>query len=175
VVTPKEAAARLGYSAMTMTRAFNELAATGLADVSSIGKERHLRLVAAPQDTWTKGLPVLRSPVKKRVCIQQVEQAAKGPRAGLTALAEFTMLAPPTRATQALRQKDWASLRLQHKVVEVPDQDPDAVEIEVWSYAPAQFAENDLVDPLSLYLSLRDSEDERIAGSLEELMEKVKW
>lgn len=174
VVTPKQTAARLGYSPMTMTRAFNELAATGLADVSSIGKERRLRLAAAPQETWTKAQPLLRSPVKKRVCIQRMA-AASGLRAGLTALAEYTMLAPPARATEALSQKDWMSLRQQHKVVEVPDQDPDAVEIEIWSYAPAKFAKGDLVDRLSLYLSLRDSEDERIAASLEELMEKVKW
>ena len=175
VVIPKEAATRLGYSAMSMTRAFNELAETGLADVAMMGKERHLRLAAAPLDTWTKAQPFLRSPVKKRVCIQQVEASAPGPSAGLTALAEHSMLAPPARATHALSQKDWASLRRHRKIVEVPDQDPEALEIEVWSYAPAQFAKGDRVDPLSLYLSLRESKDERIAASLEELMEKVKW
>jgi hypothetical protein len=174
VITPKEAAADLGYSAMTMTRAFNELEATRLAQVSSSGKERHLRLAATLQDTWNRALPLLRSPLKKRVCIRRIE-GASGSRAGLTALAEYTMLASPRRPTLALSQQDWSSLRRHHKVAEVPDQDPDALEIEVWSYAPAQFAEGGIVDPLSLYLSLRGSDDERVAASLEELMEKVKW
>lgn len=175
VVTPKEAAARLGYSAMSMTRAFNGLEATGIADVSMVGKERHLRLITKPQATWTQAQSFLRSPVKKRVHIQHVEATEPRLRAGLTALAEYTMLAPPTRATNALNQEDWASLQLEHKVVEVPYQDPEALEIEVWSYSPALFAIGDLVDPLSLYLALRDSDDERIAASLEELMETIKW
>jgi hypothetical protein len=175
VLTPKEAAACLGYSAMTMTRAFNELEETRLVEVSMRGKERHLRLVAKPHDTWTKAQPFLRSPVKKRLCIPRIKAASRRPRAGLTALAEHTMLAPPARATHALSGHEWLSLRQQHQVIEVPQQDPEALEIEVWSYPPAQFADGDLVDPLSLYLSLRDSDDERIAASLEELMEKVKW
>ncbi len=175
VLTPKEVAAHLGYSAMTMTRAFNELEAAHLVDVSLSGKERHLRLATAPQDTWTRAQPFLRSPVNKQICIQRIEAALRGPRAGLTALAEYTMLARPARATHALSQKDWLSLRQQHEVIEVPQQDPEALEIEVWSYSPAQFADSDLVDPLSLYLSLRDSDDERVEASLEELLENVKW
>jgi hypothetical protein len=85
------------------------------------------------------------------------------------------MLAPPACDTQALSREDWQALRQQHQVIEVPDQDPDALEIEVWSYSPAQFSDGDLVDPLSLYLSLKDGDDERVAASLEELMGKVKW
>ena len=175
VRTPKDIAARLGYSAMTMTRAFNELGAAQLVDVFSIGKERHLRLAGTPQDTWIKAQPLLRSPVKKRFCILRIEVASQGLRAGFTALAEYTLLTPPARATVALSQKDWLSLRKQHEIIEVPEQDPNALEIEVWSYSPGQFADGDLVDPLSLYLSLRDSDNERVEASLEELMDKVTW
>ena len=175
MLTPKEMAARLGYSAMTMTRAFNELEATSLGEVSTSGKERHLRLAATPQETWTKAQPFLRSPVKKRICIRRIAAASRGLRAGLSALADYTMLAPPARATHALSREDWKVLRQQHGVIEVPDHDPEALGIEVWSYSPAQFADGDLVDPLSLYLSLRDSDDERVEASLEELMEQMKW
>lgn len=175
VLSPKEVAARLGYSAMTMTRAFNDLEATQLVEVTSSGKQRHLRLAAKPQETWIKAQPFLRSPVKKQIWIQHLAAASRGPRAGLTALAEYTMLAPPARATHALSRQDLQSLRQQHDVVEVPDQDPAALELEVWSYSPAQLADGDLVDPLSLYLSQKDSDDERVAAALEELMEQVRW
>ncbi len=173
-LTPKEAAARLGYSAMSMTRAFNELEATKLA-VSERSKERHLRLTARPHDTWTRALTFLRSPVEKRLCIQRTAATTRGPRAGLSALAETTMLAAPTRETYALSRKEWVSLRRRHEIIEVPRHDPDAQEIEVWSYSPTMIARGGLVDPLSLYLSLRDSDDERVAASLDELMETVKW
>jgi hypothetical protein len=175
ILTPRGTAGLLGYSAMTMTRAFNELAAAHLVEVSTSGKERHLRLAAAPQDTWTKAQPFLRSPVKNQFCIERAGVAPQGLRAGLTALAQYTLLAPPPRPTVALSQKQWLTLRQENQVVEVPEQDPNALTIEVWSYSPAQFADSDLVDPLSLYLSLRDSDDERVETSLEELMDKVKW
>ena len=175
VLTPKEVAARLGYSAMTMTRAFNQLEAADLVEVSTKGKSRRLHLLAGTKETWTKAQPFLRSPVKKRIYILHIAAASRGLHAGLSALADYTMLAPPARNTFALSREEWKSLGQRHEVMEVPKQDPDALEIEVWSYPPARFADGDLVDPLSLYLSLRSSDDERVAASLEELMEKVKW
>ncbi len=175
VLTPKEMAARLGYSAMTMTRAFDEIEATDLGEVSRSGRQRHLRFAGGPQDLWTRAQPLLRSPVKKRLCIQSVATTQAGLRAGLLALAEYTMLAPPARGTRALSREEWQALRKQHDLVEVPELDPDALEVEVWSYSPAQFSDGSLVDPLSLYLSLKDTDDERVAASLEELLENVKW
>ena len=46
---------------------------------------------------------------------------------------------------------------------------------EIWSYDPKRLAKPPTVDPLSLFLSLRDSVDERIHLQLETLMEEVKW
>jgi len=47
-------------------------------------------------------------------------------------------------------------------------------ELEIWNYNPKLFSENERVDPFSLYLSLRDTKDERVETALEELMEKIK-
>ena len=44
-----------------------------------------------------------------------------------------------------------------------------------WGYSPSLFSDGSLVAPLSLYLSLRETDDERVAASLEELLENVKW
>lgn len=175
VMTPKEAAARLGYSAMTMTRAFNELEAAQLVQVTPQSKERHLRLGGKPKDIWRQAQPVLSSPVKKTISIRWTSAEPPGHRAGLTALAESSMLAPPARATHALSRKSWTSLRGEHELVEVPGQEPDALQLQIWSYPPEHLTPGRHVDPLSLYLSLRDSDDERIAAALEELMETVAW
>jgi hypothetical protein len=42
-------------------------------------------------------------------------------------------------------------------------------------YPPTIFAENGIVDPFSLYLSLKADQDEGTETALEEMMEKVKW
>lgn len=175
VLIPTEMAPRLGYSAMTMTRAFDELETASLAGVTVRGRERCLRFNGGRKEIWEKAQPFLRSPVNKRLVIRRPEGMGDGIHAGLTALAHYSMLAPPAHATYALSREDWQALRKRRKIIEVPAQDPDAREIEVWWYPPALFAEQDMVDPLSLYLSLKNDHDERTETALEEMMEKFKW
>ena len=175
VLIPAEMAPRLGYSAMTMTRAFDELETARLAEVTIRGRERCLRFIGDRRVIWEKAQPFLRSPVKKRLFIRRTEGMKNAIRSGLTALAHHSMLAEPSYKTFALSREDWKALRKRHKIIEVPAQDPDAAEIEVWWYSPALFAENGIVDRLSLYLSLKADHDERTETALEEMMEKFKW
>jgi hypothetical protein len=175
VLIPAELAPRLGYSAMTMTRAFNELETASLAEVAIRGRERCLRFSRDRREIWEKAQSFLRSPVNKRLFIRRTEGAEAPIRAGLTALAHYSMLAPPAHTIYALSREDWKALRRRHKIIEVPARDPDGSEIEVWWYPPALFAEDGIVDRLSLYLSLKDDHDERTETALEEMMEKFKW
>jgi len=175
VLIPAEMAPRLGYSAMTMTRAFDELETANLAEVTVRGRERCLHFIGGRKELWGNALPFLRSPVSKRLFIRRTKEAEGAIRAGLTALAHFSMLAPPEYTIYALSREDWKVLRQRHKTIEVPAQDPDASEIEVWWYPPALFAEDGNVDRLSLYLSLKEDRDERTETALEEMMEKFKW
>lgn len=175
VFNPLQTARQLGYSAMTMTRAFDELEAADLAEISASGRERQLRFTGNRRQIWTRAQPFLRSPVSRRLFIQHIKDKVTCIRAGLTALAEYSMLAPPPYTTYALSRQDWKLLQQRRKAIVLPDYEPDAQEIEVWSYPPALPAERGLVDPLSLYLSLKDNRDERIESSLEEMMKKTGW
>ena len=175
VLIPSEMAPLLGYSAMTMTRAFDELETAKLAEVTVRGRERCLRFIGDRREIWEKAQPFLRNPVSKRLFIRRINGAEGATHAGLTALAHYSMLAPPAYTTYALSREEWKTLRQQHKIIEVPVQDPDVSEIEVWWYSPARFAEHGMVDQLSLYLSLKADHDERIETALEEMMEKFKW
>ena len=170
-----EMAQRLGYSAMTMTRAFDEVEAAHLGEVTFCGRERRLAFGGNQREIWVKAQPLLRSPVNKRLFIRYTRGRVGGICAGLTALADYSALSPPANTTYALSQEEWKLLRQRKKAVVVPDQEPDTHEIEVWSYPPELFAERNVVDPLSLYLSLRGNPDERIMSSLEEMMEKFGW
>ena len=174
-LTPAQMAHQLGYSAMTMTRAFDELDAAELGEVTRHGKERRLRLVEAKRDIWAKAQPLLRSPVTKRVCIRQPHPAPAGIQAGLAALTHYSMLAPPAHPVIAVYRQDWKSLPLWHNKTPIPTQDPDALEIEVWCYRPSLFADHGVVDPLSLYLTLKDNGDERVQAAIDEMIGRIAW
>lgn len=173
--TPAELAEELGYSAMTMTRVFDELEAIRFGEISMRGRERRLQLREIRKELWTQVEPLLRSPVTKRVFIRRIPLGANALLTGLAALARRSMLALPPHAQHALGREDWKMVRAQHNVVEVPESDPDVQEIEVWSYRPALLARGPEVDPLSLYLTLRGNRDERVEAALEELLKAVKW
>lgn len=75
----------------------------------------------------------------------------------------------------AVSREQWKQQQQGHKPIQVPVGDPDGREIQVWSYPPAIFAQGNVADPLSLYLSLKDDNDERTQASLDEMMRKLGW
>jgi DNA-binding MarR family transcriptional regulator len=175
VVTPAEIAKRLGYSAMTMTRAFDELETLGIGEFSNQGRERRLRFTGEKKTIWEKALPQLRSPVKRRFYIRTENKERPWPVSGLSALAHYSMLAEPHNPVFALSIADWKKYLHHHQVAELALQEPDSIEIEIWSYVPALFVLEGVVDRLSLYLSLKDNHDERIESAMDHMMKEMKW
>lgn len=174
-VTPAEIAHRLGYSAMTMTRAFDELETAGIGEHSVLGKERHLHFPETGKPLWEKVLPYLNTPVRKRLFVASSMQTGNSSLAGQSALARYTMLAEPKVPVFAFSADEW-KVRMQHdQIVELTLPEPGAFEIELWKYNPAPFAHEGKVDRLSLYLSLRDSTDERIQSALDALLGGMEW
>jgi DNA-binding MarR family transcriptional regulator len=174
-VTPAGIAHRLGYSPMTMTRAFDELETVGIGEHSVVGKERHLRFAETGKPLWEKVLPYLNSPVRKRLYVDSSMQTGNGSLAGQSALARYTMLAEPRIPVFAFSANEW-KVPMQHdQIVELTLPEPGGFEIELWKYTPAQFANEGRVDRLSLYLSLKDNTDERIQSALDALLGGMEW
>jgi len=174
-VTPAEIAQRLGYSAMTMTRAFDELEIAGIGEHSVLGKERHLRFAETGKPLWEKVLPYLNTPVRKRLYVASSMQTGKGSLAGQSALARYTMLAEPKIPVFAFSADEWKVQLQQDKILQLTLPEPGGFEIELWKYAPAQFANKGRVDRLSLYLSLKDNTDERVQSALDALLGGMEW
>lgn len=51
----------------------------------------------------------------------------------------------------------------------------EAVNLEIWKYDPALFAQNGIIDPISLALCFENNADERIEASIEEYLDDFKW
>lgn len=175
VLNPGSLAERLGYSPMTMTRAFDELEAAKIGEISIGGRERRLRFAEGRRMIWKTAEPLLKSPVTKRRFVRQFTLRTTPLRAGLSALSQYSMLAPPAHTIVAVSREEWKLLQHKHKLVEMPVAETDAVEIEVWSYRPALLADGERVDPVSLYLSLKGSRDERVEAALDEMMSTLPW
>ncbi|MEK6247577.1 MAG: hypothetical protein N2C12_05310 [Planctomycetales bacterium] len=168
----KELAGRLGYSKMTASRILNELKIKGLGIIRLEGRSRQLKFDGDRRAFWQHTLPLLSSPVKHR---RHINSGNIGTRAGLTALAAYSMLAGPTIPTMAVTSGQWKKIEKQPDFTPVKATDPDANEIEVWSYDPLLFAKERTCDPYSLFLSLRDTKDERVQSAIEEMMEALPW
>jgi DNA-binding MarR family transcriptional regulator len=174
--TPSRLANQLGYTVMTLTRAFDELVSLGLGEVVTEGRERVLRFSDGKKDLWQRSREFMRSPVKKRTIIRPPEQKWCGIPAGLTALAHFTLLASPSIPVYAVGLDDWKSMKHTNAILELPAAEPQSYAIEIWNYSPLLFKEkDDVVDRFSLYLSLQDNVDERVQSALEKMMEEVLW
>jgi hypothetical protein len=173
--TPKELADRLGYSKMTMTRVFNEFEARSIGEVRTVGRHRCLTMPDDRRRTWNDALPLLRSPVTKVHRVRRAKRPLEGASAGLSALAHYSTLSAGAQPTIAVTGGQWRSLQKQLDPSPMAAGDPEATNIEIWSYDPAILAEDGVADRLSLYLALRETRDERIEAALAEMMEAVTW
>jgi len=174
-LTPKALANALGYSIMTMTRALDELDGVGLGTIAMEGRERVLRFNRDKKQVWETALERLRSPVKKRLWVKTFSDRLFGVRAGLSALAYYSNLAEPANPVLALGGKQWKNVKTNGDIMILDIVEPNASEFEIWSYPPKMFGENGVVDRFSLFLSMREDNDERVQSALKGVMEQVEW
>lgn len=61
------------------------------------------------------------------------------------------------------------------KIQELPYPEAGSAEIELWRYPSRMPGQTEMVDPLSLYLSMKDRKDERTQDALTKLLEATLW
>jgi len=173
-ITPKDLADQLGYAGMSMTRALDEIEASGLGRVTREGRERLLDFDKDRHTLWQEALPYLHNPVRETVHIKKDQLPPNLQiEAGETALADRSILVPPKETVYAVGRRSWK--KLAERVEQIPVEDVGTCRIQSWRYDPALFVKNGQVDPFSLYLSLQDEKDERLEMALAEMMEKTVW
>lgn len=162
----------LEYTKMSMGRVFDDLEKLGLAVTFIEDKERYLNYNYESQALWDNALPFMKSPVNKSFYVKG-GNSLHGCLSGLSALAELTMISHPKITTIAMTLSEWK--QYEHKFQKTSYPEEADYQIEIWGYSPEKILGMHIVDKLSLYLSLRNDEDERVQGELEEMMEHLKW
>ncbi len=170
-----ELADDLGVSIMSISRTLDELEALQLAKAHHVGRQRRLHMLLRGQKLWEAVQAQLQSPVRKVRVVYAQDGEKIGPLAGTSALARYTMLAPPRTETRAILAASWKSLAVADTLRPATAFDDERIEVQTWTYDPRILARNGVIDPLSLYLSVRGSPDERVAQAAEELLETFEW
>lgn len=167
----QEIALRLHYSPMTVTRAVKELSELGLLQAEGT-KEKYLLFLQKGRELWDKALPYLSSPIREILYWDQLIENEYTRSGGEMALAYYSMLSVPDQQTSVIG-KD--AFRLTRSGLEGLHQKYGYHKLEVWHYDPAMLSPTDKVDKLSLYLTLKDHEDERIQGALRNMINDMTW
>lgn len=168
--TPSSIAKRLRYAPMSVGRAFDVLAAAGLAKTGKRGKERQISFSADRRELMEAARPLLRSPVRSFKHIRGPRPLSGLKLAGESALAKLTDLAPPPTETFAVSARSWKAIAKSFEFKEV-DEFEGSFTVESWSYDPAGLSDAPAVDPLSLYAQFHDHRDERVSMAAQRLLE----
>ncbi len=173
-VLKKQAADDLKLTRTSITRASEQLRIMGLITEEQYGKEMRMKTVAGGYELYSLAREHLISPVQRRIYVEQICDIGRMVIAGESALSEISMLGEPKIAVRAVYKGNEIVKDL--KEVDIKWQEGvNATMVELWKYDPWLFAKKDIVDPISLALSLADIDDERVQGELERYMEEYEW
>lgn len=173
--TPSRLAKSLHYSAMSVGRAFEELASADLANVKINGRTKQIHFVSDARALIDQSRPLLRKPARAQKYAQGRLIVPPMKLAGETALSNITGLSPPRLPVYAMHNDDWSAVSATNDLAIVDDPDQADSVIEFWYYRPDALSEYATVDPLSLYAQFWDDPNERIARAAEEALEHVAW
>lgn len=158
-------AERLRVSYSSMNRAVRWLYERGLITLTN-EKVKLIEVSETKKDLWEKVLPLLENPIEEIVFTDSNLNASQ---AGINALSEYTMINREQHECYALTRAELNSLQ-------VPtDKRFGNNVVQIWRYSPSLLSGTNTVDKLSLYLSLKDSDDERIQIELDNLIKEIPW
>jgi len=176
----KEIAQKLAYTPMAITNAIDNLKYHELIEVEG-EKEKFIRFRYDRHELWNIAHQqnLLVNPVIKTVYVDEKPESLFLLQSNASALPEYTDLNPSRQEYFAIEKTVFYGLQKSNALVN-PNEYEGRYALEVWKYNPLTLVDelpNDraVVDPLSLYLSVKESRDERIEMALEQILEKFIW
>ena len=160
---------RLGFSAMTVSRASRQLEEMGLIHTEKRGVQKIICSDKTPKELFEVSKRVLSDPVKRTIYLPKGMIKEPLLKSGYSALSEYTMINPLSVECYAAESisswKKEASDRLYSAEKQCA--------VELWRYDPLKLSNDSCVDKLSLALSLSQDHDERVEQAVEEMLESV--
>jgi hypothetical protein len=158
---------------MTVSRIIKELLRFKIVVVEG-KKEKLIRLKKQGKALWESILPILCSPIREVWFTDENLNNIENRIGGDTALSNFTMLSEKNQRTYVIGKDEFRSIK-ESGALKSLDKKYGENKIEVWLYNPAILSNSKTVDKLSLYLSMKNEDDERVKGALIDLINEVQW
>jgi hypothetical protein len=173
----KEIALKLNYSPMAISKAVENLQVLDLVTVAG-EKEKFVQFNYEKVKLWEKidENDFWNYPVFKRVYIDSLPPWIKTWDCNTSGLPEYSDMNPSRQNYVAIGRTEYNRLNKQNLLRNANPTEGNYC-IEVWKYNPGILADaaiftDQTVDPLSLYLTLKSTPDERIEMALEQIKEK---
>jgi len=176
----KDIANKTGYSAVAIRSAVDDLIYHELILLTGT-KEKYIQFSDDRHDLWRKadGENLLTTPVLKTVYIDKKPEKPFMLLSNASAMPEYTDLNPSKKPFYALDKDTFYNIEKENGWHSLNSVDGTFC-LEIWKYNPLKLAgemlnDSPVVDPLSLYLSLKNTRDERLEMGLEQILEKFIW
>jgi len=170
-------ALKFGYTRMAISKAIDNLVYNELCTVEGT-KEKYIRFINDRVKLWQRALPLCVNPVFKKIYVDEKPEGLFLLHSNESALPEYSDMNPSRQKYYAVERAYYYNL-LESGKLKNPNEHEGEFCLEVWKYNPLKLAEGitekENVDPLSLYLSLQDTHDERVEMALETIIEKFIW
>lgn len=166
-----ETAKRLNYSIMTVKRAFDELESLNLGKISKDSRSSYFFFEQEKEIVLKRALKHMKSPVRKTIFLKNIPDELINIEAGVNALSHISMIESPKIRAFAISYEDWKRIRYKLNISKYQE-DAKCI-LEVWKYSPCLVSNKTDVDRISLFLSLRDEDDERIQIAIEKCLNGV--
>lgn len=174
--TFKELAEKFQYTQTGITKAVKNLKDLALIEITGT-KEKNIVFEKDIPKLWTQAEGLFVNPVFKTVYTDKKPENML--HSNTTALEEYTDMNPSIQEYFAIERSHFYELKKAKQFTNLNDENGNYA-LEVWKYNPEIIAKNitrkNNVDPLSLYLSLKDGFiDERTDMALDQIIKKYIW
>lgn len=168
-LSTSQAAKDLDLTPTSVSRASRQLEELGLLHARKSGVQKVLFSDDSPKELFYRARSVLLNPVKRTVYVPKEEMRIELLESGYSALAEYSILsAPVVRCYASGRISQW-----NHCMTPALQDSCSQAAVEMWRYDPRKLSKTKMVDELSLALSLREDNDERVEEAVEEMLNNL--
>jgi len=176
----KQLAEIFHYTPMVITNAADNLRLHEICTTEG-SKERSIRFNLDIPEMWNDLVKrnLLINPVLKRVFVDEKPENLFLLHSNTSALPEYSDMNPSRQEFFAIDRKAFYDLQKNNRLSNANKSEGNYC-LEVWKYDPLNLIggilnEKIAVDPLSLFLCLKNDHDERIQDALEQIIKKYIW